>query len=114
MPIAKTTALSALAAVTLLAASATTVMAEEQTPERVATRVSAPDYPRGAERRGIEGYAIISYSITAEGRVENAEVTESEPPDVFDRAALRAVGSWRFEQFDRQTDGHLIRLNFEQ
>lgn len=110
--IRKSLTLTALAAALFVAPAYATT--EEDNAERVPTRVSAPDYPRGAERRGIEGYAVISYSVTADGEVTNAEVAESDPPDIFDRAALRAVESWRFESFDRQTDGHRTRLNFQQ
>lgn len=110
--ISKSLTLMTLAAALFAAPAYATT--DEDSVERVPTRVSAPDYPRGAERRGIEGYAVISYSVTADGVVTNAEVAESDPPNIFDRAALRAVQSWRFESFDRQTDGHRTRLNFEQ
>jgi protein TonB len=80
--------------------------------QREAVRVSAPDYPRSAERRGIEGYVVIAYDIDESGDVVEPTVAEAEPAGVFDRAALRAVGSWRFAEAAATTTGHQTRLNF--
>lgn len=80
--------------------------------EREAVERSAPDYPRGAERRGIEGRVVIAYSVAADGQVVNAQVVESAPEGVFDRAALAAVESWQFAPADAQTDGHSQALDF--
>lgn len=57
-------------------------------PDREAIERVAPEYPRGAERRGIEGSVRITYSVTPSGEVVNAEVVEATPAGVFDRAAL--------------------------
>lgn len=80
--------------------------------EREPVRVSAPDYPRSAERRGIEGYVVIAYDIDESGAVVEPTVAEAEPAGVFDRAAIRAVGSWRFAEAATTTTGHQTRLNF--
>lgn len=80
--------------------------------QREPVRVSAPDYPRSAERRGIEGYVVIAYDIDESGDVVEPTVAEAEPAGVFDRAALRAVGSWRFAEAAAATTGHQTRLNF--
>lgn len=58
-------------------------------------RVS-PVYPLRASSRGIEGWVEIEFTIAADGRVVAPRVVESEPPAVFDRAALRAVSRWRY------------------
>jgi len=55
-----------------------------------------PDYPAAARAQGIEGYVLVEYDVTAEGMVTNARVVESDPPGVFDAAALTAVSKWRF------------------
>ncbi len=80
--------------------------------QREPVRVSAPDYPRSAERRGVEGYVVIAYDIDASGDVVEPTVAEAEPAGVFDRAALRAVSSWRFAEAAATTTGHQTRLNF--
>lgn len=53
-------------------------------------------YPAAARAHGIEGRVAVRYDVTATGAVANAVVVESEPPGVFDDAALDAVRSWRF------------------
>ena len=53
-------------------------------------------YPAEAKADGVEGRVVVRYDVTAAGTVANAVVIESEPPGVFDDAALDAVRSWRF------------------
>lgn len=55
-----------------------------------------PNYPQRASAAGIEGKVVLRFTITAEGRVDNLQVTEAEPPGVFDREARRAAARWRF------------------
>ena len=54
------------------------------------------EYPAAARQQGIEGYVVVRYDVEVEGRVTGAQVVVSQPPGVFDEAALRAVRSWRF------------------
>ncbi|AFU99881.1 energy transducer TonB [Simiduia agarivorans] len=56
----------------------------------------APDYPRRALARGIEGFVDIQYDVTAYGTTENLQVLYAEPENIFDQAALRAVAKWKF------------------
>ena len=53
-------------------------------------------YPADAMANGVEGRVVVRYDVTVAGTVANAVVIESEPPGVFDDAALAAVRSWRF------------------
>ncbi|MCE2460203.1 MAG: energy transducer TonB [Pseudomonadales bacterium] len=53
-------------------------------------------YPAAARASGVEGRVVVRYDVTVAGTVANAIVVESEPPGVFDDAALNAVRSWRF------------------
>ena len=53
-------------------------------------------YPPDAKAEGIEGYVVVSYDVTAEGMVVNAEVVEAEPEGVFEEAALASIAQWRF------------------
>lgn len=73
--------------------------------DRELVTVEAPEYPRGAERRELEGHVTVRYSVTAEGTVANVEVVEANPEGVFDRAVLRALESWRYAPSDASTDG---------
>ncbi len=60
------------------------------------TKNPAPTYPRRAQQRGIEGYIIMSFSINAEGAVEDIQVVEAEPAAAFVRSATRAVEGMTF------------------
>lgn len=69
-------------------------------------RVS-PVYPPSAERRGIEGWVRVEFTITEDGGVVDTRVIEADPPGVFDRAALRAVSKWRYQP--QVIEGQVIR-----
>ncbi|WP_300527764.1 energy transducer TonB [Maricaulis sp.] len=105
--------LSLIAAVTMVSAPlALAPAAHATTTTRDAINLVAPDYPRSAERRGIEGSVQVRYDIAADGSVENIEVVETTHPGIFDRAALRAVESWRYEAAAERTEGHTFTLEF--
>ncbi len=55
-----------------------------------------PQYPPRAAERGIEGWVELLFGISATGTVQDAEVMNSHPGNVFDRAALRAVRRWKY------------------
>ena len=57
---------------------------------------AGPVYPTQARAAGIEGFVEVIYDVSTDGRVVRARVLRSEPPDIFDEAALDAVRSWRF------------------
>ena len=56
-----------------------------------------PSYPRRAARLQIEGFVTIEFTITQDGNVIEPVIVESEPPNIFDRAALQAIVQWKFE-----------------
>jgi protein TonB len=55
-----------------------------------------PAYPRRAKQAGIEGFVTMEVLIRADGTVTRAKVMESDPPRLFDEAALRAIERWKF------------------
>ena len=57
----------------------------------------APTYPRQAQRRGLEGYVMIEFTVTKTGAVTNPVVVKAEPLNVFDRAALAAVLKFKYK-----------------
>ena len=57
---------------------------------------SRPVYPARARSKNIEGYVVLSMLIDKDGRVDGLKVLESEPPGVFDEAAMAAVEGWVF------------------
>lgn len=59
--------------------------------------VTDPVYPPQALRGGIEGWVELEFTITETGVVRDVVVIDAEPRGVFDAAATRALGAWRFE-----------------
>lgn len=56
-----------------------------------------PNYPTRALRRNIEGYVIVKFDISEQGRPFNIEVIESKPSNIFNREAIRAVKRWKYQ-----------------
>ncbi len=61
------------------------------------TREVPAAYPSEAERRGIEGWVDIEFTIATDGTTRDMVVRESQPAGVFDKSAMDALGKWRFE-----------------
>ncbi len=57
----------------------------------------APVYPRRAQSRGIEGWVLLRFTVTESGSVINPEVIDAEPPNTFDRAAMKAVERFKYK-----------------
>ncbi|HET6628857.1 MAG TPA: energy transducer TonB [Woeseiaceae bacterium] len=56
----------------------------------------APEYPPRALRRGIEGWVQVQFTITPTGAVTDPKVVASDPPGLFDEAAIRSILRWRY------------------
>jgi TonB family protein len=65
------------------------------TPAKILKRVAPVPPVSIAARSG--GYVVISYTVTADGRVSDLSVVESSPNGVFDGAAQAAVRKWLYE-----------------
>ncbi|MCZ6870829.1 MAG: energy transducer TonB [Gammaproteobacteria bacterium] len=55
-----------------------------------------PEYPRSARTQKIEGYVVAEFTVTEACRPKDIEVVESEPPHVFDAAAVETLRRFRF------------------
>ncbi|MEL6199474.1 MAG: TonB family protein, partial [Pseudomonadota bacterium] len=75
-----------------------------------------PGYPRSAQRRGIEGWVDVGFSVRADGTTSDITVIESQPGSVFDEAATEAVSKWRYEPLETDDPNAFararIRLEF--
>jgi periplasmic protein TonB len=67
----------------------------------------APQYPRRAAERGLEGYVTLEFVVTRQGTVRDPVVIESSN-SVFDRAALDAVQRFRYRP--RVIDGEPVEV----
>ena len=56
-----------------------------------------PAYPPQALARGIEGYVVLEFTVTAAGTTRDPRVLEASPADVFDAAALAAAREFRYQ-----------------
>ncbi|MDO3722150.1 energy transducer TonB [Marinobacter sp. chi1] len=56
-----------------------------------------PVYPRRALSRGIEGYVLLEFTVTRTGAVKDPVIIESDPPNVFDDAAVRAALKFKYK-----------------
>ena len=90
-----------------IAAAGASVRAVEAPPppKPVRTRYVAPDYPKAALAEGLSGKVRLRLTVNAEGKVAQAVVLQSTPPDVFDAAAIAAVRKWRFKPLGRNDSG---------
>ena len=57
---------------------------------------SGPEYPASARAAGIEGFVVVRYDVTVDGRVVNAMPVRAEPDGVFEEAAVASVSGWVF------------------
>ncbi|MHA6495096.1 energy transducer TonB [Pseudomonas borbori] len=67
----------------------------------------APAYPRRALDKGIEGECTVSYTVNAQGRVEQPEVVGACHP-LFIRPSLAAAQSFRYQP--RVIDGRAVAV----
>ncbi|TGD72125.1 energy transducer TonB [Mangrovimicrobium sediminis] len=63
----------------------------------VAYLKTQPVYPTRLLNRGVEGYVDLAFDITPTGATTNIRVIESQPPEVFDRAAITALRKWKYK-----------------
>jgi len=59
-----------------------------------------PVYPRGAQKRGEEGWVKVGFTVDGNGDTSNVKVLDAAPKNVFDKAAITAVKKWKFEIAD--------------
>ncbi len=55
-----------------------------------------PQYPSEAVANQIEGYVKLTFQVNKDGTVRNIKVVDSQPPQVFDKVARRAVSRWMY------------------
>jgi periplasmic protein TonB len=67
-----------------------------------------PEYPRRARMQGISGWVRLEFIVNTDGTVSDVTVVEAEPrKGIFDQAAVRALGRWRFHP--QMQDGKAVQ-----
>ena len=69
----------------------------------------APQYPRRAAQKGIEGYVVVEFTVSKLGTVTNPKVIEANPPNIFNRAAISAAKKFKYKP--KMEDGKAIEVN---
>lgn len=102
---------SAMAAVIGMTAGLGVAPAIADEGERELVSFEAPEFPRAAHRRNLEGHVTVRYTVTEDGAVTGVEVVEATPAGVFESAVLRALEAWRYVAAER-TDTLERRFDF--
>jgi TonB family protein len=66
----------------------------------------APKFPPSTRNREANGWVELEFTVRADGSTGDIVVTNSYPRKVFDSAATRAVGQWRYKPVVR--DGKAV------
>jgi protein TonB len=69
-----------------------------------------PQYPQRAASRGIEGWCLVQFTVTAQGTVDenSIEVIDADPESIFDSSSRRAVSRFKFNP--RVSDGVAVAV----
>jgi protein TonB len=70
-----------------------------QVAEKTLTRANKLDvqYPTRAIQDNVEGWVELGYTVAANGSVTNVKIISSQPANIFDAAATRAVSRLRYK-----------------
>jgi protein TonB len=60
-------------------------------------QAASPSYPLQAARNQTSGFAVVEFTVSVSGGVENPHVIDSSPRRVFDSAAIQAVRASKFD-----------------
>lgn len=77
-----------------------------------------PQYPERARQRGVEGWVVVEFTISAAGTVKSPRIIAYHPSTIFNRAALQAIRKWKYnpkieEGVAVERPGVKVRLTFE-
>lgn len=96
--------LDGLNPVPALDTSSDIIQFREMLPQRLIT----PPYPDDALELELEGYVVVSFTVTASGAVQDIKINESEPSGVFEGEAIKAAERLRFDP--RIVSGEPVRV----
>lgn len=68
------------------------------------TEMPAPEYPMEAFRECAEGKVLVEITADASGRAKKVVVLESEPPELFDKTAIKLAYATSWSQPDLRDD----------
>ena len=78
-------------------------------------QAASPSYPLQAARTHTSGYAVVEFTVSASGSVQDPHIVDSSPRGVFDGAAVQAVKQSKFDPAmkDGQPVASLVRRRID-
>jgi len=65
-------------------------------PPKIQARGGNLDYPKDAQKRGLEGYVLLNLFVRDDGSVGGVKVLDAQPAGVFEQSAKTFVREWAF------------------
>jgi TonB family protein len=62
-----------------------------------------PELPDRVCQQRLNGWVVLEITVNKDGTVKDSTVLESEPPEVFDAAAVNSVAHWTYEPRDSES-----------
>lgn len=76
----------------------------------------SPEYPQAAVNQCIEGWAVVSFTVEANGKTADYIVTSSEPKDIFDESAIQTIKNLNYSSFpnfkSERVEGVIFKLSW--
>ncbi len=72
-----------------------------------------PDYPGDRVRRGQEGWVMMSYVVTEDGRAIDPIVLDSSGGGSFEAEARKVLPKWRFEPREAESPYNVVKIRSE-
>jgi protein TonB len=68
-----------------------------------------PNVPESAWQNKINGWVLVAFSVTSEGRTRDVRVLDARPRGVFEEAVIAAVEDWTYQiSFSSESRGEVI------
>jgi len=68
-----------------------------------------PNVPEVAWQNKIDGWVLVAFSVTPQGRTRNIRVLDASPRGVFEEQVVAAVGDWYYRvSFSSKTKGEVL------
>lgn len=74
---------------------------------------TAPSYPRDRVRRGQEGWVLLNYVVTPEGRAVDPVILDSTGGVAFEEAVREVLPEWRFNPPGSTLSNNMASVRFE-
>lgn len=79
---------------------------------------TSTNYPAEALAKCIEGFVEVAYDVSKDGVTSNIKITKSDPPGVFDEAAMESVRSQKLIPISHEgvpvsVKGMTMKKNYE-